>query len=301
MLSYIHSFHAGNHADVLKHAVLCLILEYMKKKEKPFAAFDSHSGEGVYDLSSDEALKTGEAKDGIVRLLDYVQKSGPNPAAAPAIELLGPYLKIAREYLAAGKYPGSPEIERILLRQGDTLTLSELHPKSIQILKENMKKPPLVQSAGVAPQIHARNGWETIVSLTPPKTIKRGFILIDPAYEDTEEYETCADTVSKIHQKWPGATIAVWYPLVEKKAANLSQMKEYIAASCASTENNAESKILDIQLLIKENYEMTGLSSLYGSGLFVVQSPYTLENQMKTLLPFLKEALGGKAFSLARP
>ena len=170
MLSYQHSYHAGNHADILKHFVLSYVMEYLNKKEKPYTFFDTHSASGVFDLLDNKSLKTSEAQNGIIKLINHYDLP----------QQLDVYLNVVKDNLKNNIYFGSPKIEEFFVRQQDTLILSELHPTEFQNLKNNFHKT----SKNV--QIHNRNGWEMIKALTPPKT-KRGAVLIDPSYEQKED------------------------------------------------------------------------------------------------------------------
>lgn len=308
MLSYIHSFHAGNHADILKHLTISLILESLCKKEKPFTIFDTHAGSGIYDLTDSRLEKTGEAKTGIEKLMKEIEKdyqtrpdnytegktgSGKereilNQNGSHFINLLSEgkkYLEIIKKYYDDEKYPGSPLIENEMMRRGDVQILSELHPTAAEELELCFRKKNLI----VRPQIHKRDGFEMLKALTPPE-IKRGLAVIDPSYEDSSDYEKCSKTIREVHKKWPVGIIALWYPLLTKKMAELSEMKEIIESSVS--ENLTEPKILDIQLEVKNPDDLTGLASLYGSGMLIVNFPYELDKKMGMILPELSEILG---------
>lgn len=295
MLSYIHSFHAGNHADILKHLTLTLILESLCKKEKPFAVFDTHAGSGIYNLDDERLLKTGEADSGIKKLMGALSSSGGKERFKELFALGRKYLEIAKKYYDEGKYPGSPLIESEMLRSGDEQTLSELHPAAAEELSLCFRG----NDFKAKPHIHRRDGYEMLNALTPPK-IKRGLCVIDPSYEDADDYEKCARTISAVHKKWPAGIIALWYPLLARKTAELSGMKEKIFS--AAEENETEPKTLDIQLEVKTQDEMTGLASMYGSGMIVINFPYELDKKMEKILPELSEILGesAKNFSIER-
>lgn len=293
MLSYIHSFHAGNHADILKHLVISLILESLCKKEKPFTVFDTHAGSGIYDLTDSRLEKTGEAQTGIEKLM----KAAKNDAGKiPNLLSVGKkYLEIAEKYYDEEKYPGSPLIENEMMRNGDVQILSELHPTAFEELEFCFHKKNLVTK----PKIHSRDGFEMLKALTPPE-IKRGLAVIDPSYEDASDYEKCAKTICSVHKKWPVGIIALWYPLLTRKTSELGEMKEAIFDSAG--QNETEPKILDISLEVKNPDEMTGLASLYGSGMIVVNFPYELDKKMEAVLPELSEILGesAKNFSIEK-
>ncbi len=174
MLSYQHIFHAGNHADILKHCVLIHVLNSLNKKEKPYTFFDTHAASGLYDLTDGRSLKTGEAGRGIMALQGECGNENQLPL------LLKSYLDFVKTYIDDSRYPGSPEIERSYMRSQDTLILSELHPQEIENLRANMKRPCENKNLPSI-KIHNRNGWEMLTALTPPVT-KRGAVLIDPSY-----------------------------------------------------------------------------------------------------------------------
>ena len=322
MLSYEHIYHAGNHADILKHLTLTLILQRLLQKDKPFTVYDTHAGFGVYDLTDCRAQKTNEAESGIRRLLqpevfDLSKLESPQVISTGAMtNIIAHYLTLCRTYAAEQKYPGSPEIARCFLRPADKLILSELHPQGIVVLRRNMKTPPLAHGtsahtqpladetpattqtqspahtkAYVTPQIHFRNGYEMLRALTPPQT-KRGVALIDPSFEEAQDFSDCADTICAVHQKWAGGILALWYPLLEHRHTETSRMKQQII-SCAQR-TATEQNVLDIQLAVQSPEEKTGLAKLYGSGMLVVNFPYLLDEQMAAVLPHLAKTLGNE-------
>lgn len=284
MLSYQHVYHAGNHADILKHSVLTLILESLKKKDKPFTIFDSHAGEGFYYLDDVRSQKTGEAENGLIPFLNEISKPEHKEAAA----ILDTYIRLIKAYQKANLYPGSPEIARNLLRKDDQLILSELHPQAIQALKENMKEKPL-ENHMVNCHIHERNGYELLASLTPP-TIKRGVALVDPSFEDTRDFYDVSETLLKVHQKWPVGILALWYPLLERRSSEIQTMKDELTHAAQSGTNPA--RVLDIQLKVTDGANLEGHAALLGSGMFIINAPYLLDEQMKKVLPSLAAILG---------
>jgi 23S rRNA (adenine2030-N6)-methyltransferase len=194
-VNYRHAYHAGNHADALKHAVLVALLERLRAKPAPFAVLDTHAGIGCYDLAADEASRTGEWRDGIGRLLE---------AEPPALR---PYLDAVRAVAPA--YPGSPEIARNALRDADRLLLCELHPADAQSLKRRY-----ADDARVA--VHRRDGYEAIGALLPPRGIGRGLVLIDPPYERGDEAEAVARALTMLRARWGHAQLALWYPIKDR-------------------------------------------------------------------------------------
>ena len=311
MLSYIHAYHAGNHADILKHLTISLILEHLRKKEKPFCVIDTHSGSGLYDLHDARAQKTGEASTGVEKILTQINTDEQEDVFNPQIHTdfhrlysskigaklcisVDKFMGILSDYYARGQYPGSPLIENAFLRQGDEQILCELHPTAFEELRECFyEKKIACKESGKAffePALHKRDGYELLSAITPPK-IKRGLAIVDPSFEDASDFEKCAEVISRVHKKWSAGIIALWYPLVAHRSAEISTMKERIAASVEAS----EPKVLDIQMEVKRKEDMTGLSSLYGSGMFIVNFPYQLDAQMREILPALSEILGETA------
>lgn len=283
MLSYQHSYHAGNHADILKHFVLSYVMEYLNKKEKPYTFFDTHSASGVFDLLDNKSLKTLEAQNGILKLIN--QNDLP--------QQLDVYLNVVKENLKNNIYFGSPKIEEFFVRQQDTLILSELHPTEFQNLKNNFHKT----SKNV--QIHNRNGWEMIKALTPPKT-KRGAVLIDPSYEQKEDYEIAAKTISFINKKWSNGIILLWYPLLKYRQDDINLMIQSICNDVK--ENNQNTEIVNLQLCIAdkdshtevelaENAEVNKIPRLYGSGMLVINAPYLLKENTEPVIKYLESIL----------
>ena len=195
MLSYQHIFHAGNLADVQKHALLAWTLDYLTQKDKPLTYIETHAGRGLYDLGSDEAIKTGEAEAGIARAEDWFAKDHP-------------YIQRLNEVRASYgpmAYPGSPIIAALSLRDQDTIHLAELHPQERQHLRH--------ATAPWGAHIYAKDGFETALALTPP-TPRRGMMLIDPSYEVKADYDTIPRDIANIARKWNVGIIALWYPLL---------------------------------------------------------------------------------------
>ena len=283
MLSYQHSYHAGNHADILKHFVLSYVMEYLNKKEKPYTFFDTHSASGVFDLLDNKSLKTLEAQNGILKLIN--QNDLP--------QQLDVYLNVVKENLKNNIYFGSPKIEEFFVRQQDTLILSELHPTEFQNLKNNFHK------TSKKVQIHNRNGWEMIKALTPPKT-KRGAVLIDPSYEQKEDYDIAAKTISFVNKKWSNGIILLWYPLLKYRQDDINLMIQSICNNVK--ENNQNTEIVNLQLCIadkdshtevelSENAEVNKIPRLYGSGMLVINAPYLLKENTEPVIKYLEAIL----------
>lgn len=288
VLSYQHAYHAGNHADILKHFVLSFVINSLNSKEKPYTVYDTHSGSGLYDLLDNRSIKTEEASLGILKLL----KKNDYP------EELKSYISLITEYTSENKYPGSPEIEKRLIRTQDNLILSELHPVEFENLSKNIKNGQNASNI----QLHKRNGWEMIKALTPPST-KRGCVLIDPSYEETEDYLNAAKTINLIHKKWSNGIIMLWYPLLQHRKNEISQMINSITEESKKLNQNIE--IADIQLKVFEEDAHKEVSlqevlsdkdkknppRLYGSGMLVINSPWKLQEICSKVIPYVENIL----------
>lgn len=265
-MNYRHAFHAGNFADVLKHAVLARIVDYLKRKEGAFRVIDTHAGVGLYDLSSDEAGRTGEWETGIARLL-------ATPALEPAADLLAPYLGVVRALNRDGLkfYPGSPLVTRRLLRKQDRLTAIELHPADAAMLKANFAGDHQVR-------VIELDGWLALGAHLPPKE-KRGLVLVDPPFEKPDEFDTILKGIAKAHRRWPGGTYAIWYPI--KKTEEVERFRQGLVTL-------AIPRILDFRLTTRA---ATPEPRLHGCGMAVINPPYLLEAEMAVLLPYLAKTL----------
>lgn len=280
MLSYQHAFHAGNHADLLKHFVLTFVLNSLNKKDKAYTFFDSHSASGLYDLYDNRLIKTGEAQKGIQALLQ-----AKNPP-----QELDIYLNLIKEYSDKNLYPGSPEIERRLMRKQDFLILSELHPQEIENLRRNMNKPLFNNSNQPAIQIHNRNGWEMLKALTPPAT-KRGAILIDPSYEENQDYIDATNTICQINKKWSNGILMLWYPLLSQRESEIKAMLQTICDSAKSHNEHVEISNLQLQVYSKDDKD---LPRLYGSGMLVINSPWMLEETASKVITYINSEISGQ-------
>ncbi len=277
MLSYLHAFHAGNHADILKHAALIQLLKKLNQKEAPYTFFDTHAGSGLYSTQGEKARKTGETARGVLALAQYASQDqnadGQNlglatdTGSSPKSAALADYMDFVRPYLARDLYPGSPLIERAFLRPNDAHTICELHPAEFEALKENcaanLGLVTNIDSSpeGAAPssslatvpkntphtQILKADGLKTLIAQTPPK-IKRGAVLIDPSYEEASVYEAVKKTVIAVHKKWSVGIIMIWYPLLAHRAAEIENMLESIIA--AAKVQNANTNILRAEFCV---------------------------------------------------
>lgn len=267
-MNYRHAFHAGNFADVLKHAVLARIVEYLKRKPGAFRVIDTHAGIGFYDLTGDEAQRTGEWRGGIGRLLDAAL---PEPAAG----LLAPYLDVVRALNPDGgvrHYPGSPLLTRRLLRESDRLTAIELHPEDSLALKARFAGDWQVR-------VIALDGWLALGAHVPPKE-KRGLVLVDPPFEKEGDFDRLASGLATAHRRWPGGTYALWYPIKDRAA--VERFRETLGASGIA-------RIVDITLELRPPSPEPRLD---GCGMVVVNPPFVLEEEMAAILPALRDLLG---------
>uniref|UniRef100_UPI0038B41121 23S rRNA (adenine(2030)-N(6))-methyltransferase RlmJ n=1 Tax=Mangrovicoccus ximenensis TaxID=1911570 RepID=UPI0038B41121 len=197
MLSYQHAYHAGNAADVHKHALLAVALDYMGRKPKPMTYMETHAGRALYDLGGPEAAKTGEAAAGIRRMEGWFPEGHPYAQALDAARQLG----------GAEAYPGSPIVAATHLRDTDRLILAEKHPQEVAALKQAISWA----------EIHAADGPQLALSLTPPEP-RRGLMLIDPSYEVKAEWTAIPELAAKIRRKWPVGVILLWYPILASGA-----------------------------------------------------------------------------------
>ncbi|MBE0440006.1 MAG: 23S rRNA (adenine(2030)-N(6))-methyltransferase RlmJ [Gammaproteobacteria bacterium] len=263
MLSYRHSFHAGNYADVLKHIVLIELLEYITKKEGGFDYIDTHAGAGMYDLRSEHAIKLQEYQQGIAKLK---REEWPE---------LATYFDILAKHNAAGGldfYPGSPIITMHFLRGQDKSWLYELHPKDAEMLVNNIGR---IKRARIMHQ----DGFKGLLSLLPPVS-RRAVVLIDPSYEVKTDYNHVVDVLIEAYTKFPTGTYALWYPVVDR--THIDTMQRRLVKSGIK-------KIVQFELGVTQDQFGTGMTA---SGMIVINPPWTLHDKMATLLPKLTSVLG---------
>jgi 23S rRNA (adenine2030-N6)-methyltransferase len=268
-MNYRHAYHAGNFADVLKHAILALVIEHLKLKPAPFRVIDTHAGIGLYDLASEQAGKTGEWREGIGRVLaaDF------SPGAAAA---LSPYLGVVRAVNGSDahvlrRYPGSPLIARYLMRADDVLVLNELHPEDNAALKREFARDAQVK-------VLALDGFTALKAMLPPKE-RRGVVLVDPAYEEQGELDRLVQGLQEATRRFAGGTFLLWYPIKDSQAVAAFR-KEIAALGIA--------KVLAVELMIRNGDDPAQLN---GCGLIIVNPPFTLEEKLKALLPELARVL----------
>jgi 23S rRNA (adenine2030-N6)-methyltransferase len=259
-MNYRHAFHAGNHADCLKHALLLLLLDALRRKPAPFAVLDTHAGRGMYDLSADEAARTGEAARGALRLADVVD--GP----------LAPFVEALRAQGFPARYPGSPALVRAALRANDRLACCELHPEDHAALRAHFARDGQVA-------VHRRDAWEAIRALTPfPE--KRGLVLIDPPFEQEAEFARLVGAVAEVNRRFRAGIVAAWYPV--KHRAPVRDFHDALRATGVRDMVAAE-------LWLREP---TDPRRLNGSGLLVVNPPFGFEPAAEAVLSALLPLLG---------
>ncbi|MFC1080289.1 23S rRNA (adenine(2030)-N(6))-methyltransferase RlmJ [Pasteurella multocida] len=265
MLSYRHSFHAGNHADVLKHLVLMLIIENLQQKEKGFYYLDTHAGVGRYRLFSEEAEKTAEFEQGIARL--WQRDDLPEEVAR--------YIKLITQVNYGGKalryYAGSPLIAAKMLRPQDRALLTELHPSDYPLLRNNFKEFDNVTTK-------RDNGFQQLKATLPPKE-RRGLVLIDPPYELKEDYDLVVNAIEEGYKRFATGIYAIWYPVVLRQ-----QTKRILKG----LEKTGIRKILQIELAVRPDSDQRGMTA---SGMIVINPPWTLTQQMQNILPYLTNVL----------
>ena len=265
MLSYRHAFHAGNHADVLKHAVLVALMRYLTQKDKPLWVIDTHAGAGAYGLDAGYAAQNAEWESGIARLME---RADLPPALAD-------YVALVRGMNPAGRlnfYPGSPYLAHALLRPDDRLRLFELHPTDVDLLGKTF------QAGGRQVIVTQGDGFAGLKSLLPPPS-RRGLALIDPPYEDKRDYATVLEALKDSQKRFATGVYMLWYPLLQRPEAQ--RLPERL--------RKLPGKWLDAQLQVaaprRDGFGM------HGSGLFVLNPPWTLQTTLAEALPVLKSAL----------
>ena len=272
-MNYHHAFHAGGFADVIKHIVLVRILTYLHEKPAPFRVIDSHAGSGLYDLTGEQARRGGEWLTGIARI---VQARFSQTAAS----LLKPYLDIVRAFNPHGPlqaYPGSPLIARALLRPQDRITACEVEPTARKALIDALRK-----------DAHARvvdlDGWVALPAFVPPNE-RRGLVLVDPPFEASNEFDRLADGFNSAFSKWPTGVYLLWYPAKSRRATD--QLARQVAQTTGSV--RPERTCLRLEFSVAPQAVDSALTSC---GLLIVNPPWTLQGELKTILSELEKPLG---------
>ena len=275
MFSYRHAFHAGNHADVLKHTVLIATVQYLTQKEAALTVLDTHGGAGLYRLDGDYASKSGEAEDGILRL-----------AAAKESELapvLQNYMQMVRSFNQGNtirNYPGSPFITQSLLRGHDRLKAFELHPTDMRSLAGNMAQLEVKRQVAIL----LEDGFEGVKKFLPPPS-RRALLLCDPSYELKTDYGRVLDMVTDSLKRFPTGTYAVWYPIIPRpEAHDLPKRLKTMATKAGKS-------WLHATLTVKSN-KTSERGGLPASGMFLINPPFNLKDQLKPAMPQLVKLLG---------
>lgn len=292
MFSYRHAFHAGNHADVLKHMTLVAILQYMGQKDTGFTVVDTHAGAGVYRLDQDHARKSAESDAGIFRLLAAVEAA--KAGSQPVPDLVKHYLQQVRGFNNGSSkdmrvYPGSPWLSQALLRPQDKLKLFEVHPTDSRLLDNQVAE----LGRGKQIEVLRRNGFEGLKSLLPTPT-RRGLVLIDPSYELKTDYAAVIDCLEEALQRFPIGTYAVWYPVIGRPEAHslarkLKAMSQRLQRSWVQAEVNVG--LTPTEGTSAQVAQGRAHTAMRASGMHVINPPFTLAAQLREALPFVTEAL----------
>lgn len=268
-MNYRHIFHAGNVCDVVKHAVLTLAIEHLRAKDAAFCVLDTHAGIGAYDLHDERAAKTGEAKEGILKLLDAARLAELHSYYA-VLQKLNPAWN-GQSSSGFRYYPGSPLLAQHLLRPQDRLIACELHAEDSAELKRQLF--PFKQA-----QVHHRDGYAALGAFLPPAE-KRGLVLIDPPFEAPDEFTRLAEAVKSAHARWPQGLFMLWYPIKERPA--IWRFHEQLIASGIP-------KILAAEFVYREE---TDHARLNGSGLILVNPPWQMDEKLKLFFAALHNRL----------
>jgi len=267
-VNYRHAFHAGNFADVFKHAVLCRILDYLRTKPAPFRVIDTHAGAGLYDLAGSEASRGGEWRDGIARLMAA-------PLAAPLAALLAPYLEVVGALNERGRlktYPGSPALARAWLRPQDRLIVCEVEPQAAAALRQNLRGDVRIKMLEI-------DGWTALGAYVPPKE-RRGLVLVDPPFEEDSDFHRLSHGLAEAHRKWATGIYALWYPIKDRGEPD---------ALAKRLRRSGIAKMLRAELNVVPLSDPTRLN---GCGMILVNPPWTLESELCVVLPALAGILG---------
>lgn len=270
MLSYKHGFHSGNHADILKHMVICLLMRALNRKEKPYIVIDTHSGSGLYKLDGFMAQKNQEFKSGISKIKDNKTLRELVP------EFYSVYDEVNQE--DGNFYPGSPLFETRLGRDTDKFTLIDLHPNEFENLRNNLKRDRRCT-------IQNREGLEALNALLPP-TPRRGMVVIDPAYEEKNEYIDLVKAVKHGHSKWNTGIFAIWYPVLGKLRDHSKNLTQDL--------RRLNIPMLQVELCVEPQEEVFGMC---GSGMLILNYPYGIDNELSPVVDELYKSLSKKGGS----
>ena len=272
-MNYRHAFHAGGFADVIKHIVLVRILAYLQGKQAAFRVIDTHGGAGVYDLAGEEASRGGEWLTGIARIMQA-------RFSQTAMPLMQPYLDIVRAFNPRPPlttYPGSPLIARALLRPQDRLTVCEVEAGARKQLIDALRRDTQARVVDL-------DGWTALPAFVPPKE-RRGLVLIDPPYEQKDEFERLGSGFAAAFAKWPTGSYLLWYPVKSRRATD--DLARHVAQVAAG--GTPPGKCLRLEFSATPRNTETGLVS---AGLLIVNPPWTLAGELKAILPELEKPLG---------
>lgn len=270
-MNYRHAYHAGNFADVLKHVVLIALIESLKAKQTPFAVLDTHAGAGRYSLASEEALKTGEFRDGVLRLL----------AAERLPTLVHAYLNLVRAQNGSQTYPGSPLIAAQLLRDHDRLMLCEVQDAEVASLRQLFARDGRVA-------VHQRDGYQAMSALLPPPE-KRGLVLIDPPFEAQEqEYRVIEEALAAAHKRFANGVYAVWYPI---------KLRQSVLPFHRWLKESGLRKVLVAEICVHPDNSALRLN---GCGMAIVNAPYKLDRTLAEILPTLATTLAQSRYAQFR-
>jgi 23S rRNA (adenine2030-N6)-methyltransferase len=272
-MNYRHAFHAGNFADVIKHIVLVRILTYLQDKPAAFRVIDTHAGAGRYDLTGDEAQRSGEWLTGIARVMQARFSEAASPLVAPYLDIIRAF-NPPRELRA---YPGSPLIVRALLRPQDRLTACELEPKARKHLIEALRRDTQARVVDL-------DGWMALPAFVPPNE-RRGLVVIDPPYEAKDEFARIASGFAEAFTKWPTGSYLLWYPAKSRRATD--ELARHVASVAAGGPSPGKGLRLEFSAA-----PQAADGALVSAGLLLVNPPWSLAGELKTILPELEKPLG---------
>jgi 23S rRNA (adenine2030-N6)-methyltransferase len=273
MLSYRHAFHAGNHADVLKHCVLVAVVRALQRKPTPLVMIDTHAGAGRYALGSEEALKVGEFRDGIAKI--WAEAAPP----AALVDYLS-FVRAANPGRALTHYPGSPRFLAGLQRPGDRLVCVEKHPTDARALAREL-------GARASVRIVAGDAWSSLRALIPPRE-RRGAVLIDPSYELKSDYRLCVETLADAAERWATGVYLLWYPLLQRREAD--RLLDRLTALGVR-------RSLCVELAVRASGARPGL---WGSGMVVLNCPWQVDIALNEVVAWLGERLAGPGAAAPR-
>jgi 23S rRNA (adenine2030-N6)-methyltransferase len=270
-MNYRHAFHAGNHADVLKHVTVLALCDALTAKPAACFALDTHGGRGLYKLDGEAASRTGESQDGIARLVAEA------PKAAPIQRYLGA-VRACRQQHGPHAYPGSPWLLAHALRGQDRIAACELHPEEAHVLREHFAADPRIA-------VHERDGYAAVKALLPPKhgatRYARGLVLIDPPYEaQLDEFDTALAAIREALARWPQGIVALWYPIKQRRV-----LQSFYRRAGALEARSA----LLLELLVRADDSPLRMN---GSGMLILNPPWQFDAAMRPALEAMREALG---------